>query len=479
MHEKGSLLVKRPISSYGTTHYPQKNYTVVPGAHAASRLIQIVQTPLGSGYDPFGAFSIRIDSHVSELLKFWRYYLNRPSVQRDRAIQHLFNSAWQLAMRCLWTPCDGYSFLAAAADFYTASTQSNQMMVLAAQWRLQAIALLRAQIASRGLSPRDSGCIMRLLAGDLAVGNFAAALSHAKILSSIFNPQNPAYEAIPSAAKHAFLWQETHRATATLSRPLIELSHRTTDINFALLDSRLRIPEVEIDLEALDDVRLVSLYTQLRSYLDVLAQLSDRNIQLSRHASIELSSNLLVLGGKLLDHGILCTDNARHTDDALEMLRLSQFAAASLAALYWLRLMTRMETDGDDVNGPGIMVATWPQGPRIAERMRSLLETSESVVTLLLPPSSGVSVSERLRPELRLRVFLLEVGSFLEETAMRRAGDRCFYYQEQQQQLLLRTGLSEKPAAYEAILKGFIPTNTPRVYAPAWFTPSIRTWGLS
>lgn len=417
------------------------------------------QMPVGSAYDPFGAFSVRIDSHTHELLNFWHSYLRRPCCEKGQATLQLVDGAWNVALRCLWAEKDAISFLAAAADFYTASTGSRRMSVLATKWRVQAIANLRVNI-HRGHVGQYVSTILRLFAGDLAAADYSAGLQHAKVLASLFDPQSLCSSNLPNAARHAFFWQETHRATATFTRPMIDLEHEAP--RNPAFD-----PDPGLDCAALVDPALLYLFAELRWYLDAMNETLN-DLRLSR---LDFSIQLLLLGGKLIDYSVVSAERSNHTEDAGAVFRYRQSAAASLAALYWLRLMTRMETSGDSINGPPIMVSSWPQGPQIANRIRDLFDAEADWLT------QPVLTTGALPPEVRLQLWVLEVGSIIERTAMRHS-IHSHYHQEQQQRLLVAAGLWERPDVYEEILNAFVPLNAASIRSPAWLTPSIRTWGL-
>lgn len=113
-----------------------------------------------------------------------------------------------------------------------------------------------------------------------------------------------------------------------------------------------------------------------------------------------------------------------------------------------------------------MMGQCWAQGPRIVTQIGSLMEQSSRAVQALIPQGLG--------PELRLRFWILYVGSIIEDTEE--------YYQERPSyctrtrgEYMTVFGLLVQQHC-EAIL---LPKrSTGEISGPQWLTPELRTWGF-
>ncbi|ETN41074.1 uncharacterized protein HMPREF1541_03009 [Cyphellophora europaea CBS 101466] len=220
------------------------------------------------------------------------------------------------------------------------------------------------------------------------------------------------------------------------------------------------------------------------------------------------------------------TSTTTHT--TLSHLHATQSAAAALAALYYLRLRTRQEYAGPlhPVPEPQLMEWFCAQAPRLHMRMQTLLESSEEALRALLILHHSTSTTKgaganttttpptakTLHPVLRLRLWILHIGSVMEETAdfgavgLQRPPD---YHRRAMRELLALTGLDRDQdqdqdqqeirggeggvQVVEEILARFLcfgggekQKHKPKhkqppldVYGPRWLSPVLRTWGLT
>lgn len=395
----------------------------------------MLRVPKDGGYDPFATFGRSCDYRINELLTFERKFLASLLGSTNHGfMRQMQDVAWQMVLKGLRGTCSANAFLASAATMYGQFTGSNVMVELGQRSRGRALAGLRKRLSTKGFESDIPICVQTVMCADLCARDFDAALFHSQYLARIV------LNDWPEGARHSLLWSEIHRAVSTLTRPTLNLAEYPKQPGVWLPSVRAYKRPV-LDKEALG--KLYNLYEELTTYQAVIEQLLIDGITPTSAQIIRFSTSLLLLEGQLLNFSI---EQSQHNDPLL--------AAAALAALYYLRLMTRDECMYGYLYHERIYAAA----PVIVQRMEILLKLS---------PDTAHSACDK-----RLLLWTLYVGSFIEE----RTGGT--YHQRRLAKVV--SGDSCSDALYEIILSKFLPLNDDMErIRPIWLFPPLRCYGIA
>ena len=443
--------------------------------------------PKGGGYDPFGAFAFRVDATINDLLVFWRSHITSTiNDGGDTFAAALVDNAWGLINIAFQEPCQGYAFLAVAAAIYATETESTSMTALAAHFRNVSMTSLRQSLETDGVTGIVPCGMQALLLAEIAAHNYEAARVHAQFLGSLVQPRIGPPLPMPEGGRHSFLWTEIQGAILSFTRPLLDSSriqcHYSPEIWLpGYKDLHNCLPKSsDLDCEALHNPVLRSMFLELKTYAFIIQTLYWDKVQLSPQSLIRLSTALLSLSGRLLTFSCDMIDEIpQHYDNHTKQSQCFLHAAAALAALYWLRLMIREERSMTRKQGQLFRRNAFAAGPMIAKRIAQFLQASVSDEQITIPqPESHYEVTEgKAPPDLRLRIWILYVGAFIETTTSAQGSCNSFHNRDLNE-LLDTTGLSNSPRAYRNLIKMFLPLENIDTFVPAWLSPDCRTFGL-
>lgn len=459
----------------------------------------ILVSPAGTGYDPFGALAIEINHDVNDLLVFWRSYLaaSLPE-QTSPHSQALKRSAWDLSIDALHDYCQGCAFIVVAAATRESVTSFQGAKGLLPFWSAKALQGIRSLLAIDYVSCSVLGYVQTILASEIAARQHHVALIHAKFLAAVLQLENGQATPFPLGVIHAFAWLETHRATSAFTHPLFSPYlydlHVPADASIALKRKFNTCIAHKVDLEALADLSLSTLFTQMQQFADVLRGVCESQSEVKRSPSVALSLSALRLSSCLLVYSVDTSKKALcgQADDLSE-LHVYQVGAASLAALYCMRLITGSEVSGTNPGFKRNTEMVFAEGPRIVLRIRTLLEKSESLFNSMLQDHERQCKSIILQPLnndnslppppfLRLRLWILYVSSFIERTHSvdnTESEVTGSWHQNQFLSLIHRAGLQEQPEQLQDIVARFFDLKEISSRIPYWFSPVLRTWAFA
>lgn len=451
--------------NFGGLSIASNDYDTVSLATVYPEKITIIPSPSHGQFGNASLGVIRIEPAILDLIQFWQskfLYLCK-----SEPTSSLPYRALELSLQALSDDLQAHGVIAALASYQALLTDSSEMKALQVQSYSRAVRTIRQRLGEIQVPVRLIGATNMLIGAEFAAKNFAAASYHTKFLVQMLKPKpgdtSPAFLRL----RHTSMVLELERATATFSHPLMDISewvlHDQLHGPWPLMVD-FDVPDDTVDIDAIGDSRLLDLLLQLR-YYDTVLQSPWMGENISQGNAYQLSWKFLTLGAQLLDYAIEADATAHG------QLERSQQAAAALAALFLFRLRTRSEY-ARHLNlktQQTMMERCWAQGPGLVTRIRALMEQSDSAAQALIPKGLG--------PELRLRLWILYVGSIIEDTAE--------YYQERPSyctralgEYIAVFGLDEDLVQQycEAIL---LPKrSTGEISGPQWLTPELRTWGF-
>jgi hypothetical protein len=537
--------------------------------------LSVSRSPPGGQY-----LNLAIGSHVFTptliaLLDFWRRVALHNATPNDSTDSSAFSSslaprtpptplnglsnlphrAYLLSILSLHAPFVSHAFLAVVSAYYISLLPSHsEIRVFHQRARLDAVRTARLQLETQELSEHTVSNLSVVLAGELVIGDWDACVQHMKFLAGVVQgkPEGGKKLKLKDATRHSVLHMDIERATAMGTRSYIDLDGY--DCGFAALEAweqdnvlsgSLSAPSWSkpLDADALAcSPDLTGLLSQVRHLISLMSHPEARP-GLPRLVTFQLSTSLDIVAGKLL--ACYC-DNAErlHKLDQLQQLSSSpptkhhqdrvltstHAAAACLAAVYYLRTVTRQEWIGSDAeHGEGapraeaeghfIMERFCAQARRIYPRLVNALEQSELALQEGVlgdwdrVAASGTTAqveASNLPPEVRLRLWVLHVGGVIERTAdfgpraghgadgnFGRVAVRPAWCRQRLRELVTRLRLGGEEL--KEVLAGFLPLLYVKdglegvdrledmldcklsadVYGPRWMSPVLRTWGLT
>ncbi|KPI36078.1 uncharacterized protein AB675_1610 [Cyphellophora attinorum] len=389
---------------------------------------------------------------------------------------------WEHALQILLSNFGGHALLTCIARTHSTVTSSNTMRLSEIRARSTALKILREEIQERGPSPDALNCILLMFNTEILAKDHQAALSHSMFLAAhVFSAAHLDYPTINSdILRHVYLTSEIQRATQTFTRPVIDLA-LYDDWLTKLDDEQIYPPFVpspekldHTDTKALEDVYLAELFTEARHYHNLLS------MPLAQHIpSMKLSVRLLLLCGRLLLYAqrvIGALTLSRCT--AIQAFSCRQRAAAAIAALWWLRSLTRFEPGHRSNRTPTTLELCVTDGMHLAQIMKTLMEESEPAVPLrLFKGKFDVDRKAYKFPaSLRLRMWIHYIGSTIEEGIPPANDDKWsqMYHHQRLNYYRTRSGLAQDGAVetdvYGLMLGRFLPYQTQMTMGPTWLS---------
>ena len=406
-----------------------------------------------------------------------------------------FSATWQSILRSFQDVGQGYAVLACLAALSFASTKAEVMSTRAAQCRGRAMFHLQERLGSSRLTPYSFRLIQALSNAEISAHNFEAALIHTGVLSRIYQPSTDESSASATSnldgARHSFLWMEIHRAILTYTPPQVDLQYwgrlyvQSPSVWIDISKTQLALDRKrasEIDSMAFPDPSLKQLFVESRLCAQLVTHIGEGK-SLTQSQSLQLSTALLLLCGRMLEYCLgkakaLEGDNEARPEGIEQTLRQVDKVhciAASLAAVYWLRLMARMEYP--NIMNPSYIEKLYGAGPQIGSWLAHLLKTSAPGAEHLMRLSSTCPQTDRPQvfPRLRLRLWILHVANFLDEaTQWRTSSISRGYFLPQSQALRAVLGLSDSHDAYRRLINGFLPLHEDTAFVPSSAFPACR-----
>lgn len=408
------------------------------------------------------------------------------------------------------------------ASYHNMLTESNAMRQVQVESHAQAIVKLREKFVKYDLAMPLLATLNTLINAEFAAGDYSTAEHHTKFLAEELDPascRSPGFTRL----RHTVIIMELERSCATFTRPVFDINAWVAhDQAQEILESRsqtlaFRFPSTVptcLDTEALSDPRLVDVFTRIHHF-DQIFKAVELTDTVTRGFAYQLSWAALQLEHDLLHHcldlfDIATTPRSPLNDiglhKALEYLDRCQHAAAALAALVYFRIRLRCEQSGSGGSSDSaLMERFWSIGPMLAKRMAALLEKSEVFARQLCErhkqnagnikaaDSSANCRSRSIPPSIRLRLWVLYVGTWIEATSWYRNAKRSSYFSETLgklcDSLFGDESSASRESAIEDILKGFIvlehqkevkaPHAVTLKQGPEWLSPALRTWGFA
>lgn len=430
-----------------------------------SQMASVPACPPGGQFGNATIGVIPIEPVVLDLLQFWQTKSLQLYMPGSRF--SLPRRAFDLSLQALADDIQAYGMIASFASYHSMLTGSLESKMIQAQSYGRAVTALRNYLGTSMVPFRLLGGTNMLIAAEFAAKNFAAAYYHTKFLVPILEVKVGVITPGLLRLRHTSMVLELERATATFSRPLMDISRWTLhDQQFGPWPQLPSLTEEceTVDIDAIGDMPLIRLFTRVR-HLDVLLHCSWASETINQGDAFQISWTCLDLGAQLLNYAI-----AAHAK-AHGRLFWDQCAAAALAALFLLRIRTRMEYAGwmDRQTPQTILECSWAQGPRLLEHITTLMERSSDAALSLIPGGLGA--------DLRLRLWILYVGSIIEGTADYEQS-RPTYCSCTLSQYIVALGLDEDllQQRFEAIL--LLRRMDTGLLGPRWLTPELRTWGF-
>jgi hypothetical protein len=428
---------------------------------------------------------IRMSADVSELVHFWRTCMIENAckgIRMSPSSSDLGGVVWEHALQILLSDFGGHALLTCIARTHSTVTSSTAMRLSEIRARSTALQILRQEIDERGPSPDALNCVLLMFNTEILAKDHQAALSHSMFLAAhVFEVAHLDYPTINSdILRHVYLTSEIQRATQTFTRPVIDLG--LYDVWLAELeDEEIYPPFVpspesldHTDAEALEDVYLAELFTEARHYHNLLCT------PLAQHIpSMKLSLRLLLLCGRLLLYAqsvINALTLSRCT--AIQAFSCRQRAAAAIAALWWLRSLTRFETGHRSDNTPTTLELCVTDGLHLAQIMRILMEDSEPAVALRLFKGNfdADRKAYKFPASLRLRMWIHYIGSTIERGIPSTKEDEFsqMYHHQRLDYYRKRSGLAHDGAVeadvYGLMMGKFLPLQTQMTMGPTWLS---------
>lgn len=461
-----------------------ERHALIPGGESHT----LPRAPPGGEYGNafFGVF--RVDSILKELVLFWSTSVvqQMPGVCVQEDMVDLASTAWGQLFKTLYDAGHGYAFLAVAASHYKTITGSPHMTVQEKRYHTTAIRLLRERLNNEHVSDLAMGYVKSMILAELASGDYRAATFHSKFLVRMFQTKDTSAKSPPAAiCESSYVWCEMGRATKTFTKPLLDL-----DLYAQSLGRNSSYEQFEwtsnkasmLDSAALGDLGLIKLFAELNHYNTILKSFGADILPFQRETCIHLSNQLLLLHGRLLHYCIdnfSAVQNSAHLSET-DRFRRTQHTAASLAALWWLRLRTRTESAGAWSSEIAVIERHSADGAHIHSLLERMLRLSEDAAAqTLLDDTDEQLTLATLSADFRLRLWTLHIGDVIERTAAFHEGrPKPTYCAEQLARYMEAAGLTEEMPAMRDMWNAFLPLDKGKMYGPQWLNPVLRLWGF-
>jgi hypothetical protein len=426
---------------------------------------------------------------IDGLLHFLNWNIVTPSVDEVEP-QSLRADAWSLSMSVFADEGRACASLSFVAYVMSIATGDASAAILATTLRIRSMKSLRRQLFKQGLNQDTAASIAALAIAEIGQGDAEAAAVHVRYLESHIQPESGLSYFGPPGAAHMLLWQVIHQATRTLTRPILDLDRWQDEYcpNLWWPNNpsfrRLLKSQYALDHEAVTDTWTLELLTEVRKYGVLLKVLTKTRALMPREDSLQLSTSLLLLNGRLLECYLehVSPDSRSHAAAPLERFDRLQTAATVLAAIYWIRIVTRDDTIIPQ-SGYEAIDAQINSKFAILAHLKSHLHSTASVVEKLLADyrksfdNDTPLCSTAIPPPLRLRLWLLHISAYIEWTFSGLAV--ASHQQAELEQFTSDIHLNDNQTVYHTILRGFLPIEENNTLGPTWFKPIFRCAALA
>jgi hypothetical protein len=407
---------------------------------------------------------LRAEPAILDLFQFWQ---TKSLQTRDcDAESSLPKRARELGLMAFSHDIQSHAMVATLAAYHSRITSSAQSRALQVQSYGQTLARLREVMVNIKVPVQLLSTANMLVGAELSSGNYAAVSHHMKFLIDLLAPERGGVLPQVIRLRHSVMVLEFARAAITQTRPLMDISAWT-------LHDRLRGPWSEslecdppgeaLDEQALGDDYLIELFRQMR-YYDAILRDTELCENVNQSQAYQMSWRILDLGTQLLNYAIDVRLTARARLDRC------QRAAAALAALFLFRLRTRTEPAGhlNTKTQQTPYEKCWAAGPMLLSHITELLDHTDAVAWDLVHLGAG--------PALRLRLWILHVGSIIEVTADF-DGRRPSYCSRGLDELVVALNISQD--MLQRYLESIFVLHSVdgEVSGPRWLTPELRTFG--
>jgi hypothetical protein len=449
--------------------------------------------------DPFSTSVIAVDSTVSQLLAFNRNCL-LPSIH-GREIDvagttSYATSYWQDSIASLQDECQGCGYLARFAAILASITSDRKMMMTAMVFKQRASELLRLRLAKRAnmqLQSRRGNAqltdlcwsIYSLLTADVAAQNYSAAAMHGRILRKFLQPEDHSLAVTDGRLLHAVLYNDTQRASVSLARPSFDLNRLALDS----LSLRAKLDEItsspshfvyrrypnSLD-STLRQANLRNIFTEMRQLLEIAWMMAANAELATDNLIVYLSTWVLICEGRLINH-ILDTTPAvtsARWHSVGQQKSSSGHTEACLAALYWLRRVSRHEGCGVQLAGTGTTV--FNAGPIILRKLKHYLLDHGTVTTSLSNTVEMLASRNEILPfyqsagAARMRLWISYIAAIAERASGSPNKEFQRYFVQQSREMRYTSWQDVS----ESVLKGFLYDESVDPDTPGWFDGVIR-----
>lgn len=466
-----------------------------------SGLVKLPRSPNISVLDQFGgSFVIPQSTGTDVLIYFWDWFISNP-FDHDSELQLLCKDAWALMFSSVADESRLYAFLSTAAQFHSITTGDHSMGALASKFRYKSMQKLRQQLALTGFDGNNAASMLALVTASLSHGDFGAAATHLRHLKKLVQPSQDEFHFSLPGAEHIILWQDIQRASQTLTRPILDIKRwqRESGHGLWLPTSILLRNFLEdrsyVDTQAITNPRTLQLLNSAKKYGLLLGIMTETSAVVSNDNSLQLSTSLLLLNGHLLEHyldllpfEISASESAATLSGFAEL----QAAATTLATIFWLRVIVRDEAIMPVRESESIS-SVFNATHTILAALQRLLYASEDTAMHILTlhqiqhasrhSALSPQPSATIPPPLRLRLWLLYIGSFIEQRQQQSQYNSSRasaspapvqYHQHELHKLKSALDLIDNPVVFELIIGDFLVIDHKTTLAPVWFAPVFR-----
>lgn len=490
--------------------------------------ITVPRMPANSIYGAANICVLECDSTFFELLNLWQTgFLSRTATGVAGALSKRAQAITALA---LYDECKGNAWLSLMSSYHSALTGNNALDHVQRQAHARAVTSLREKMEHYSrISTFFLANLNTLSHAEFAAGDYETATHHLKFLVDELNPDvNPRADKLIFRLRHSVMIADLERATATFSPPLMDVNTWSVhDQVLEQLESGAQTSTVhfsfsspsKLDHDALKDVRLIDIFTRVHHFDQIFETFSTSDI-VTRSIGYQTSWACLQLCNDILLHSIDLCDVALHyslptgkvsEERHLAYINRCQHAAAALALLWYFRLQIRNEhASMRQTPHHALLESFMSKGPVIVKRMQLLMQKSKASADLLLhrqigspcsPPNSHSPRStrsiavEQVHPALRLRLWLMYVGGWIEAVTWYRPGqERPRFFTEElpelQDAVLSSCDPDLRQHMLDEIFAGFVvlepcsdnvrtPADFRLKQGPQWLSPVLRTWGFA
>ena len=326
--------------------------------------------------DPFSSLSLEITPLVAELIKFEHAHLHPCVYSTKNAPNQTYGNSYSADMHGpAANQAAVYGYLSRAAIVLASASPDPRFTEAALVLKGKSSVLLRAQLADGDITDkRDiSRKVLALMIAELFAHNYDAAVVHSKVLIGLLKLSSRKKE-FDIRFFFSAVYSEIQRSCMSLTRPCFDVGPhgwvaRTFDTvgndAFHAFASSLDIQEVPSESAVLGR-ELAAIFSEIRS-VRIISQVYSTSVLYGTPTplALYLPSRVVLCLGKLVSYYIdHCEDHVKNNLQNSSP-RVFMKRAAALAALYWVRKASRI--DSVKVSSTSTIYSA---GPMILARLR-------------------------------------------------------------------------------------------------------------